>query len=80
MGDCLRGGGAYKLLREEKRRKKSTKARKIGRKERERKRERKRETEKVEVTSLSSQDIQSHSASRGKKETYNSVGRIPLGI
>lgn len=48
--------------------------------ERERGREGEREKESAEVTSLSSQDIQGHSASRGKKETYNSVGRIPLGI
>lgn len=40
MGGCLRGGGAYKLLREQKRRKKGMRAKKTGRREREREKER----------------------------------------
>lgn len=59
MGGCLRGGGAYKLLRKEKRRKKKH----VGEKAREREKDRGREGEHREVTSLSSQDIQGHSVS-----------------
>lgn len=72
MGGCLRGGGAYKLLCEQKRRKKRHESKK-GQAE-------KRENEIDHRGNFSIQVIQGHSVSRGKKETYNSVGRIPLGI
>lgn len=70
------------MLREEKRRKKRDRMGKDreGNGGREGKNERERERETMEVTSLSSLDIQDHSTNRGKKKTYNSVGRIPLGI
>lgn len=59
---------------DEKEKKKTNKREKVEQKE-------DKEGKKRKVTSLSSQDIQGYSvASQGKNETYNSAGRIPLGI